>query len=197
LPDASVDHFISMFGLEYALFTKSFIQIKRCLKESGQFHFIMHHKDSVISLQSAITIEVFKDVLASGLLHELVQFTEHTSLKRHLLTGLNKQLRSKAAKYHDDVKLIGQNIYFILESTTHVATCIERLQDLTEDLELQVIRLQQQVSAAEQVTTIEALLPSVGFSNYSLKELKFNNEILAWVLTGHKTFIQPEKKKAQ
>lgn len=197
LPDASVDHFISMFGLEYALFSKSLIQIKRCLKESGQFHFIMHHKDSVISLQSAITIEVFEDVLASGLLDKLAQYKEHSSLKRHLLTALNKQLHSKAAKYHDDVKLIGQNIYYILESTTEVATCIERLHDLTEDLALQVIRLQQQVSAANQVSTIKALLPSVGFSNYSLKELKFNDDILAWVLTGHKTFGQTENKNAQ
>lgn len=197
LPDASVDHFISMFGLEYALFSKSFIQIKRCLKETGQFHFIMHHKDSVISLQSAITIAVFEDVLASGLLHNLVQFKEHSSLKSHLLTGLNKQLHTKAAKYHDDVKLIGQNIYYILESTTDVARCIAHLQDLAEDLALQVIRLQQQLSAADQASTINAQLQSAGFSCYSLKELKFNNDILAWVLTGHKILIESENKNAQ
>lgn len=197
LPDASVDHFISMFGLEYALFSKSLIQIKRCLKESGKFHFIMHHKDSVISLQSAITIEVFEDVLASGLLDNLAQYKEHSSLKRHLLTGLNKQLHSKAAKYHDDVKLIGQNIYYILESTSVVATCIERLQDLVEDLALQVTRLQQQLSAADQVTMIKAELPSAGFNNYSLKELKYNNDILAWVLIGHKTFIPTENRNVK
>ena len=187
LQDASVDHFISMFGLEYAQFSKSFVQIKRCLKDSGQFHFVMHHKDSVISLQSALTIQVFEDVLASNLLRKLAQYNDHTSLKRHLLAGLNKQLQSKAAKYHDDVKLIGQNIYFILESTTNVTKCVKRLQELTEDLQLQVIRLQQQLSAANQVTTIKELLPSLGFSNHSLKELKYNSDILAWVLTGNNT----------
>lgn len=189
LPETSVDHFISMFGLEYAQFSKSLIQIKRCLKESGQFHFVMHHKDSVISLQSAVTIEVFEDVLASGLLNNLGQYKEHASLKRHLLTGLNKQLHSRTTKYHDDVKLIGQNIYFILESMPNVTKCVEGLQALAEDLQLQIIRLQQQLFAAKQVTTIKELLPSLGFSNYSLKELKYNTDILAWVLTGNKTSI--------
>lgn len=196
LLDASIDHFISMFGLEYAHLTKSLIHIKRCLKEYGQFHFIMHHKDSVISSQSALTIEVFEGIIASGLLHNLGQLKDHTSLKRHLLTGLNKELHSRASKYHDDVKLIGENIYFILKSTTNIAVCIKHLQYLLEDLQLQIIRLQQQLSAADQVTTIKEQLQSYGFSKCSLKELKYNNDILAWVLIGSKNTSKPRNENA-
>jgi ubiquinone/menaquinone biosynthesis C-methylase UbiE len=186
LVDDSVNHFISMFGAEYAQLPNAFVHIQRCLTKKGQFTFVMHHKDSIISQQSRITAYVQERILASDLLQNLHLHTTFERLQHHLLSGLNKHIRNSEPKLHDDIKIIGQTVYFILKSNINVNDCIVGLKDLIQDTQLHMARLRQQLSAADQVANIEALLVSHGLFDFSLNELKYNDDILAWVVTGHK-----------
>jgi ubiquinone/menaquinone biosynthesis C-methylase UbiE len=184
LPDSSVDHFVSMFGVEYADFSKVFPHLHRCIAVGGNFHFILHHEDSVISNQSRITINVIEQILASPLFRELAQFSNLETLKSHLLGNLNHQLNSVAKNAEDDVKIIGQRIYNIIQLPTDLNTKVEMISALKKDMYWHLERLQQQLLAAQQVNSIEKHLQKHNFMEYSLKSITHQSDILGWSLTG-------------
>jgi len=186
LPSESVDHFISMFGIEYANFSQSLQHVKHCLNDKGHFHFLMHHHNAVISVQSKITISLCERILQAGLLANLNRFNNIEPLKKHLLSALKFQLQQCPLNEQEDVKLIGQKIYYILHSTSDITLCFQQLELLSNQLDWQILRLKQQLEAANQVVNLPEYLQSHGISNYSLKELKYKEDILAWVLLGTK-----------
>ena len=186
LPDNSVNHFVSMFGLEYGDFAKTVPHLYRCLRLGGQFNFILHHPDSIVSKQSRVTISAIQNVLASNLLNNLTQFVSLGELKTHLLFGLNQTLQSVEVHALDDVKIIGKGIYNIIHSSKDLTNKVDMLLSLKKDMLLQVERLQQQLAGAKQVKSLSAFLHENAFDEYSLAPLSYENEILCWSLTGTK-----------
>ena len=184
LPDDSVDHFVSMFGIEYADFSKVFPHLHRCIAVGGNFHFILHHENSVISNQSRVTINVIEQIFASRLFHELTKFSNLEKLKSHLLSNLNHQLNSVAKNAEDDVKIIGQRIYNIIQLPTDLNAKVEMISALKKDMYWHLERLQQQLLAAQQVNSIEKHLQKHNFMEYSLKSITYQSDILGWSLTG-------------
>jgi ubiquinone/menaquinone biosynthesis C-methylase UbiE len=186
LPDNSVNHFVSMFGLEYGDFSKTVPHLYRCLRLGGQFHFILHHQDSIVSKQSRVTISVIEKVLASNLLNNLTQFVSLEELKTHLLFGLNQTVQSVEEHALDDVKIIGKGIYNIIHSSKDLTNKVDMLLSLKKDMLWQIERLQQQLAGAQQVKSLSAFLHKNAFGEYSLAPLSYENEILCWSLTGTK-----------
>lgn len=184
LADNSVDHFVSMFGLEYADFAQSLPHIRRCLKQGGKFHFVLHHKNAVISKQSRITIDTYTEILSSNLLNQLSQHANKQALQQALLTDLHSLMASLEVTKHDDVKLVGQSIYGILQHTNNVAVAINQLTHLKQQMYWHSERLQQQLDAANKMDTIDLLLQKAKLSNYSLYQLEYQQSVLAWSLEG-------------
>jgi ubiquinone/menaquinone biosynthesis C-methylase UbiE len=184
LKNNSVDHIISMFGLEYADFSQSLLQIKRCLRPYGRFHFVMHHKDAVISIQSRITIDAYKAILASNLLVDLSKHANKQSLQQALLTNLHSLMAGLSQEKHDDIKLVGQSIYGILQNTHDLATALDFLSGLKQQLVWHSERLQQQLDAANKLDDIEQYLQTAGITEYTLGKLNYESSVLAWCLEG-------------
>jgi ubiquinone/menaquinone biosynthesis C-methylase UbiE len=186
LLDNSVDHFVSMFGLEYGDLSKTIPHLYRCLRLGGQFHFILHHEDSIISKQSRVTINVIEEVFASNILNDLAQFVSVEELKTHLLNGLNQTLQSVEEDALDDVKIIGKAIYNIIHSSKNLTNKVDMLVSLKKDMLWQVERLQQQLAGAQQVTLLATFLLENALNEYYLTPLSHENGILCWSLAGTK-----------
>ena len=186
LSDNSVNQFVSMFGLEYGDFAQTIPHLHRCLRLGGQFHFILHHQDSIISKQSQVTINVIEKVLASNLLNNLTQFVNIGELKAHLLLGLNQTLQSVEGYALDDVKIIGKGIYNIIQSSKDLTSKVDMLLSLKKDMLWQVERLQQQLAGAQQVKLLSTFLHDNGFNEFYMTPVSYENEILCWSLTGIK-----------
>lgn len=176
----AIDHFVSIFGVEYAQFDKTLAQIKRCIKGTGTCHFIMHHSDSVISKQSQMTIQAYQALFAGGLFAELNDLSSLDLLKKQLLKRLTKALDKVSREQQDDVKLVGKLIFSILQADTSLKYKLESLSNLQKQLELHLLRLSQQLQAAKQVEALPKLLCQHGFDKYELKELYYQNDIIAW-----------------
>ena len=188
LADTSVDHFVSMYGFEYSDITKSFSQIVRCLKPQGRFAIFMHHPDAIITKQSKVSITAFNQVLNDPFwqsIHtcERLSFPE---LKNRLLQNLNLHLQSVATEGQDDIKLIGQNIFYLLQSNYNVGWCVAQLQKLRQGILLQVERLTQQIAAAE---TASRLTQDIALDNqvaWQITTLDFQGSTLGYCFTGSK-----------
>ncbi|MFT4808124.1 MAG: ubiquinone/menaquinone biosynthesis C-methylase UbiE [Paraglaciecola sp.] len=186
LVDNSVNHFVSMFGLEYGDFSKTVPQLYRCLRLGGQFHFILHHEDSIVSKQSRVTINVIEKVLASNMLNNLEKFVSFEELKTYLLKDLNQILQSVEEHALDDVKIIGKAIYNIIQCQRDLNSKVNMLLYLKKDMHRQIVRLKQQLSGASQVKMLATFLYENSLNNYSLTPISYENEILGWTLTGSK-----------
>ncbi len=146
----SIDIVYSMYGIEYSQLAISMAQVVRVLKSGGQSTLLMHHPDSVITVQSKITIAVIEQMRQSRLFTDpnALQNLSYDALKRECLMILNQHLQQVPDNSKDDVKLIGQNVFNILQSNTAVADIVTQLAVFNNQLNTQCQRLHQQVQAA-------------------------------------------------
>ena len=180
--DASADHVISMFGFEYSDMRHSLKEALRCLKPAGECVFVMHHPDAVISEQSRITCTTYDQMLADPIWDNTATFSTMSpqQVQRTLLRFLNQHLQQVPQDAQDDVKLIGQSIFNILQSNTHIEDIIAQLQRLEAQMRFQVERLQQQMKAAAHSGSLTDIATELGCV-FSLHELSYGDAPLAWV----------------
>ena len=188
LSDASVDYVVSMYGFEYSDITKSFAEIARCLKPQGHFAIFMHHPDAIITQQSHITIAAFKQVLADPFWQTLPsrKGLSYLELKNSLLQNLNLHLQSVSSNGQDDIKLIGQNIFYLLQSNNDVSLCIKHLVTLMQNIQLQVERLHQQIAAADNASKLSGLVEFNKQVSWQITTLDFQDTTLGYCFTGSK-----------
>ena len=188
LEDATVDYFVSMYGFEYSDIAKSFAEITRCLTPQGRFAIFMHHPDAIITQQSHVSISAFKQVLNDPFwqrIHDCKRLA-FPELKNILLQNLNQHLRTVIPNGQDDIKLIGQNIFYLLQSNQDVEICVNHLSQLLQHIQLQVERLEQQVAAAINATQLTKIIPIDTQISWQVTALDFQGDILGYCFTGSK-----------
>lgn len=186
----SVQQAVSMYGLEYSDLEQSMSEISRVLVSNGQLHCLLHHPESIISLQSHITINVSERLLKVDFLSDPQSLSSMTyeQIKLHCLKGLNAHLHSVDIKAQEDVKLIGQNVFNILQFNTSVVVICECLQKLADAIAAQSQRLMQQLDAAAQAKSFFAANNhKAQFVNeHSLELLTYNDRPIAYAFSGIK-----------
>jgi len=186
----SVQQAVSMYGLEYSDLEQSMSEISRVLVSNGQLHCLLHHPESIISLQSHITINVSERLLKVDFLSDPQSLSSMTyaQIKQHCLKGLNAHLHSVDIKAQEDVKLIGQNVFNILQFNTSVVVICECLQKLADALAAQSQRLMQQLDAAAQAKSFFAANNHKAqfVTEHSLELLTYNDRPIAYAFSGIK-----------
>jgi ubiquinone/menaquinone biosynthesis C-methylase UbiE len=188
LGDASVSHVISMFGLEYSSVHKSIPEFLRVLKKQGVWHCVCHHKDSVITQQSQITMAVI-DLLMQDeqfVLLEKFKNTPKKQLQDHLLKCLQKHLQSVKLHEQEDVKLIGQTVFTILKSNIDSKQCIRALGKFQQHLIMNKDRLLQQVASANQADLIDEIMHQLDVSQWQVTPLLYEAKPIGWLFVGIK-----------
>lgn len=190
IPSNSIHHAVSMYGLEYSDLHQSISEISRVLVSNGQLHCLLHHPDSIISLQSRITINVSERLLKVDFLSDPQSLSSlsYEQIKQHCLTGLNAHLHSVDIKAQEDVKLIGQNVFNILQFNSSVIVICECLQQLADAIAAQSQRLVQQLNAAEQAKTFfdTNRYDAQFVKEHALELLTYNDSPVAYAFSGIK-----------
>ena len=190
LPDNSVHQAVSMYGLEYSDLHQSLPEIARVLVPNGSVNCLMHHPESIISVQSDITINVYSAMLSSDFLavpHSLSTLS-YPEIKQHCLQELNAHLHSVNSNGQEDVKLIGQNVFNILQSNTSILDICDSLQQLSVAMNAQVARLEQQLTAACHAQAFFDTQSHKGIfeHQHTLDLLTCNDSPIAYAFTGIK-----------
>lgn len=190
LPEESVQHAISMYGIEYSNLPQSMREISRVLSSNGQVHCLLHHPDSIISLQSRTTINVSEAMLQTDMLSapQTLSQLSYAQIKQHCLSTLNGQLQSVTSNAQEDVKLIGQNVFNILQFNRSVLDICNKLGQLSVALHTQSARLTQQLNAAShaQVFFETQGHEEILLKNHSLELLTYNENPIAYAFSGIK-----------
>jgi ubiquinone/menaquinone biosynthesis C-methylase UbiE len=183
--DSSVDVCLSMFGLEYANLADVFREITRLQARGPRLYAMLHHTDSIITQQSKVTHHVSKQMLTSPLFTNLDQYLglSHQQLGQQLLQRLQTHLHAANPVEADEVKLIGQAIFQVLQSTHVVAECVTLLSQLVTQMQAQLTRLEQQVLAAQQASSLPQVLESLNLTCYKCSVLQYHNDIIGWTVT--------------
>lgn len=188
LGNASVSHVVSMFGLEYSSLYQSIPEFLRVLKKQGLWHCVCHHKDSVITQQSKITMVVIDLLMQDDQFVSLEKFdtTPKKKLQDHLLKCLQKHLQSVNIHEQEDVKLIGQTVFTILQSNMDSKQCIRALGDFHLHLRMNKDRLSQQVASANQVDLIDEIMSHLDVSQWQVTPLIYETKPIGWLFAGIK-----------
>lgn len=190
LLDTSINQALSMFGIEYGDLNKSMLEVSRVLVPDGQFHCLLHHPDSIISRQSQITVNISEKILRIDFISnpESLLDLSYEEIKKHCLKRLNMCLHSVDRNLQDDVKLVGKNVYKILHVNSSVDVICNCFQQLNNEITAQLIRLTNQLDAANQVKAFfdTDCQKKIIFKNQSVKLLKFNNNIIGYTFSGVK-----------
>ena len=186
--DSSIDVVVSMYGIEYSDLSRTLSEVYRVLKTGGQCVFVMHHPKSIITKQSKITLNVLNNVLQAPMLNGLhdIQFTSVDDLKSYCLQVLTSYLRQGPENEQEDVKLIGQNVFNILQSTASLVDLIHQLALLGQGMADHAQRLSQQIEAAQQVAHIQSIDMPFGVTNMKLTTLDFAGTPIAFTLIANK-----------
>ena len=184
----SIDVFVSMFGIEYADLERVFVEVARCLKPNGQYQFLLHHHDSVITHQSKVTVNVGQRILDNSFWQTLSKLNTLTlqELKPLLLQQLNAQMRQASLEEQEDVKIIGHSIFGLVQSSHSTGQVIQGVSELVEQIKQQNIRLTTQIEAAKQSQQLSRLLEKSPLSCYKLSTLTYDQAILGWSVIGKK-----------
>ena len=171
--DSSVDLVVSMYGIEYSDLSRSLAEVARVLKPDGQCVLLMHHPQSIISAQSTVTIAVSEALLQEPMLAGLAaeDYSDPQALKHDCFQVLTKHLHQVPKNAQEDVKLIGQNVFNILQSNATVVDLINQLRLLGLDITAQMQRLTQQIKAAEQAANLNADHMPSSFNHVKLDTL--------------------------
>lgn len=188
LADNSVDIIVSMYGIEYSDLTGSLTEVARVLKPEGQCSFVMHHPESVISKQSKITLAVINTLLQEPMLNGLsgVSIESVEVLKRYCLQILTTHLHQVPENYQEDVKLIGQNVFNILQSNDALLGLIKQLDLLGQSIAAQAQRLAQQIEAAQQVALLQSIDFKSSFTHLEFSTLDFDESPIATTMIAVK-----------
>ena len=184
--DNSVDRFISMFGVEYADLLLVFDEVARCLTPTGQYQFILHHSDSVISAQSRLTLAVGTRFVTHDFWQQLAQWSNHpvSALKDALLAHLHWQMQHATDAEKEDVQIIGHSLFQCVQATHHVEELIRGLTYIKTQISAQNIRLRAQLDAAQQTESLQHLLEKSSLSCYKITTLTFEDMIIGWSVHG-------------
>lgn len=182
LRQESVQQIVSMFGCEYAdpkLFVE---QLKTVLKNSGNFTAICHHQDSIVTLQSLLTRQVYKQVFESQL-SDIDSFKGMTrqAIEQTCLQVLTNLLQGLPSKYQQDVKIIGNQYFNLLQQSADVNAIIANMHFLYNDLCAHDERLQQQIAAAQNSEVLRQRL-QLSFTQVDAQPLYFDKAIIGWHL---------------
>ena len=186
--DNSVDVIVSMYGIEYSDVTRTLTQAARVLKPDGQCVLVMHHPKSVITAQSKITIAVINAMLQEPMLNGLtgVNIDNVDALKRYCLQILTTHLRQVPENSQEDVKLIGQNVFNILQSNDALLGLIQQLNLLGQNMAAHAQRLVQQIEAAQQVAQLQSIDVKTGFTHSNFSSLEFDDSPIATTMLAGK-----------
>lgn len=186
--DNSVDLVVSMYGIEYSDLSRSLAEVARVLQPGGQCVLLMHHPQSIISAQSSVTIAVSEVLLQEPMLAGLAaeDYSDPQALKHACFQVLTKHLHQVPTNAQEDVKLIGQNVFNILQSNAPVVDLINQLRLLGLDITAQMQRLTQQIKAAEQAAQLHADHMPSSFKHVKLNTLDYAGLPIATTLIGNK-----------
>lgn len=174
--DNSVDLVVSMYGIEYSDLSRSLAEVARVLQPGGQCVLLMHHPQSIITAQSRVTIAVLEVLLKEPMLAGLAatDFTDKQALQQYCFQVLKKHLHQVPTNAKEDVKLIGQNVFNILQFNAPLVDLINQLRLLGLDITAQMQRLTQQIKAAEQAAQLHAEHMHADHMLSSFKHVKLN-----------------------
>lgn len=199
--DASINLVTSQFAVEYSQLEKSIAEIARVLVSDGQFSAILHHTDSVICKVTKDTLAVYQRLLGSDigalLQHAnklLSQPADEVAIfkicQQELLTifaAVVPQLGSE-----DEMNLFNQIRQDYANQICQVNTVgarrvIASLLELTEQLRLHQLRLNEQLNASLDSERMAALkqLCQQHFSQVTVAPQEFNHSI-AWSIKASK-----------
>lgn len=184
----SVDHFVSMFGIEYGDLQKVFDEVARCLSPRGKFDFILHHADSIISQQSKVTLAVSQRCLSSHVWDALSSYSTMPidQVKQTLLQMLNQQMQlASNDQEREEVQLIGHSIFTLCQSMPTSAAIVKGLASIQTQLASQAVRLSQQLAASLQAKNLSHLLEDSQLSCYKISTLNSDNMLIGWQVSGH------------
>jgi ubiquinone/menaquinone biosynthesis C-methylase UbiE len=186
--DNSVDVCVSMFGLEYANLVDVFSELTRVQTSQQRLYAMLHHSDSVITRQSKVTHRVSEQMLSGSLFADLGVYAalNHQQLGQQLLQRLQTHLHAAEPIEVDEVKLIGQAIFQILQSSSDSGECVTRLSQLVTQMQAQQTRLEQQILAAEQAEQLPQVLECLNLTCYKYDVLQYHNDIIGWIVTPSK-----------
>jgi hypothetical protein len=174
-----------MYGVEYSDLSCTLAEVARVLKPNGQCLLVMHHPQSIITKQSTITLEVINSLLQEPMLNGFTDIAlDNSDALRHVcFQVLTKHLHQLPENAQDDVKLIGQNVYNILQSNDALVDLIQHLRLLGQDLTAQAQRLALQIEAAQQVAQLQSIDFKSSFTNWKFSTLDFNESPIATTMT--------------
>lgn len=177
----SIDIVVSMYGVEYSDLSCTLAEVARVLKPNGQCLLVMHHSQSIITKQSTITVEVINSLLQEPMLNGFTDIVMDSTdaLKHYCFQVLTKHLHQLPENAQEDVKLIGQNVYNILQSNDALVDLIQHLTLLGQDLAAQAQRLALQIEAAQQVAQLQSIEFKSSFTNWKFSTLDFNASPIA------------------
>ncbi|MDG1254962.1 MAG: class I SAM-dependent methyltransferase [Glaciecola sp.] len=186
--DNSIDIVVSMYGVEYSDLSCTLAEVARVLKPNGQCVLVMHHSESIITKQSIITLEVINSLLQEPMLNGFtdVAMDNVDMLKHYCLQVLTKHLHQVPENAQEDVKLIGQNVYNILQSNDGFLGLIKQLNLLGQDLAAQAERLAQQIKAAQQVAQLQSIDFNSSFTHRKFSTLDFDESPIATTMIAVK-----------
>ncbi|MGB3725360.1 MAG: methyltransferase domain-containing protein [Glaciecola sp.] len=185
--DNSIQHFVSMFGIEYSSLERSLSEVKRCLSVNGTSIFMLHHHQSIISQQSRITVSVLSRLVSSSLFNNLESYQSLSNLKQHLLSSLNNSLAVSKPHEQDDVKIVGQQVFNIIQQNQSCENTVVLLCELKSQLIHQTTRLEQQLCAADQSSGLGDIAKHSQYEEFDISVLTYQDNVLAWTFSYQQT----------
>ena len=184
IDSGAIDAVFSMFGFEYANAKKACAELVRVLKDDGAATLMCHHPESMITLQSTISMAAHRAIKNDKIFHlpKTVQTTDITQIRRHCLSRLMHQLNHNPKTHAEDIKLIGNKIHQALHASNEPLQVIGFLQQVEHNLALHSERLAQQVASAQNVTKIMHALERLQGCGVEHSVLDFQGQPIAYLL---------------
>lgn len=186
--DNSVDVVVSMYGIEYSDLSRTLSEVHRVLTPNGQCVLVMHHPKSIITQQSKITLAVINSLLQEPMLtgFDNVKIGSIDALKSSCFKVLTTHLHQVPENAQEDVKLIGQKVFNILQSNAPLVDLIHHLKLLGQDIAAQAERLSQQIEAAQQAAQMQSNEMPFSVTNTRFNTLDFAAAPIALTLIATK-----------
>lgn len=188
--DEQFDLVVSQFGFEYSDWKKSICEAIRVLKPQGKLVFMLHHKNSAITLDSQAGLFVLETVLKSGIINELKnvinlklrgeedKFTEKNNQVIERLNGFPLQNELQATWYMDFMKRISKS----MQSMNHES--LRKLATLEQSMVTQIERSKDQINVALTEEAIKDKLVSFDglLTINTLEEFYIKDQLFGWVI---------------
>ncbi|MFY8272662.1 class I SAM-dependent methyltransferase [Pseudoalteromonas sp. SSDWG2] len=153
------NHLVSQFGVEYAGFDESLVgKLLELVKPNGTINFLVHSKDSAISVDSASGIRAIEAVFNSGLFLWLYQRFCENAASQQIYDYLDATFNSISSElagnsWLEDIKKSFMNLVDAQKQNQ-----VLLLDKLASNLEQTVSRLHQQIKVALNTEELKVLL---------------------------------------